>query len=107
MSATTTDIDQQLVPCKNQELYTKLLTLILKGFFVLILCAKLEAEMAYFGYARVSTSGQSLTAQLAELKGANCARIYQEKISLTPMDRSKPSMLISVLDKGDVLVGTR
>src|SRR5258705_3721797 len=107
MSATTTDIDQQLVPCKNQELYTKLLTLILKGFFVQILCAKLEAEMAYFGYARVSTSGQSLTAQLAELKGANCARIYQEKISGARMDRKQLSRLIAELDKVDVLVVTR
>ena len=37
--------------------------------------------MAQFGYARVSTDGQSLTAQIAELKGASCAEIFQEKIS--------------------------
>ncbi len=55
----------------------------------------------------MSTSGQSLTAQLAELKGANCARIYQEKISGARMDRKQLSRLIAELDKGDVLVVTR
>jgi len=40
--------------------------------------------MAQFGYARVSTDGQSLTAQVAELKAANCNRIFREKISGDP-----------------------
>jgi DNA invertase Pin-like site-specific DNA recombinase len=63
--------------------------------------------MALFGYARVSTDGQSLTAQVAELKTANCRRIFREKISGARTDRKQLARLIAALDKGDVLVVTR
>jgi DNA invertase Pin-like site-specific DNA recombinase len=63
--------------------------------------------MAQFGYARVSSDGQSLTAQVTELKGANCNRIYQEKISGARSDRKQLTRLIAELGKGDVLVVTR
>jgi DNA invertase Pin-like site-specific DNA recombinase len=63
--------------------------------------------MAQFGYARVSTDGQSLTAQVAELKAANCERIFQEKVSGARSDRKQLTRLIAGLDKGDVLVVTR
>jgi DNA invertase Pin-like site-specific DNA recombinase len=59
--------------------------------------------MAHFGYARVSTDGQSLTAQVAELKAANCERIYQEKISGARSDRKQLARVIAELDC-DVLV---
>jgi len=52
-----------------------------------------EIEMALFGYARVSTDGQSLTAQVAELKAAHCQRIYQEKISAARSDREQLARL--------------
>jgi hypothetical protein len=45
--------------------------------------------MTVFGYARVSTDSQSLSAQLAELKAAKCAKIFQEKISGARSDRKQ------------------
>jgi DNA invertase Pin-like site-specific DNA recombinase len=63
--------------------------------------------MALFGYSRVSTEGQSLTAQVAELKAADCTRIFKEKISGSKSDRRQLNRLLAELDQGDVLVVTR
>ncbi|MFY9957738.1 recombinase family protein [Bradyrhizobium sp.] len=63
--------------------------------------------MALLGYARVSTDGQSLTAQVAELKAAGCSEIFQEKISGAKSDRKQLARLIGRLGDGDVLVVTR
>ncbi|SDK14837.1 MULTISPECIES: recombinase family protein [Bradyrhizobium] len=60
-----------------------------------------------FGYARVSSEGQSLTAQVAELKAAGCHEIYQEKISGAKSHRKQLTRLIARLGQGDVLVVTR
>jgi DNA invertase Pin-like site-specific DNA recombinase len=68
--------------------------------------AEVEIKMALFGYARVSTDGQSLTAQVAELKAAKCQRIFQEKISGARSDRKQLTRLMVGLDKGDILVVT-
>jgi DNA invertase Pin-like site-specific DNA recombinase len=65
--------------------------------------AKVEAEMALLGYARVSTDGQSLTAQVAELMAAGCTEIFQEKISGATSDRKQLAKLIGRLGKDDVL----
>ena len=63
--------------------------------------------MAIYGYARVSTDGQSLAAQLGELKAAKCERIFQEKISGARSDRKELAKLMALLAKGDVLVVAR
>lgn len=44
---------------------------------------------------------------MAELKAANCASIFQEKISGARSDRKQLARLIAGLDQGDVLVVTR
>jgi DNA invertase Pin-like site-specific DNA recombinase len=63
--------------------------------------------MAIYGYARVSTGGQSLSAQLAELQAAGCEKVFKEKISGARSDRRQLARLIAVLTRGDVLVVTR
>jgi DNA invertase Pin-like site-specific DNA recombinase len=68
---------------------------------------EMESDMAAYGYARVSTDGQSLAAQLAELKAAKCEKIFQEKISGARSDRKQLARMMAVLAKGDVLVVTR
>ncbi len=63
--------------------------------------------MAIYGYARVSTDGQSLGAQVASLKEASCEKIFQEKISGAQSDRKELVRLMATLAKGDVVVVTR
>ena len=50
---------------------------------------EMEDDMAIYGYARVSTDGQSLVAQLAELRAAKCEKLFQEKISGARSDRKQ------------------
>jgi DNA invertase Pin-like site-specific DNA recombinase len=63
--------------------------------------------MTIYGYARVSSTGQSLDAQLAELKAANCERIFQEKVSGKHRDRPQLERALEALGEGDVLIITR
>src|SRR3982075_2898363 len=67
----------------------------------------MEGDMAVCGYARVSTDGQSLSAQLSDVKAAKCEKIFQEKISGARSDRKQLAKLMAQLVKGDVLVVTR
>jgi DNA invertase Pin-like site-specific DNA recombinase len=59
------------------------------------------------GYARVSTAGQDLAAQVAELKAAGCTRIYSEKASGARGDRAELAKLLKRLEPGDVLIVCR
>src|SRR3977135_3646696 len=68
---------------------------------------EMESDIGFYGYARVSTDGQSLSAQLAELKAAKCAKIFHEKISGARSDRKQLTRLMAFLGKGYVRVVTR
>ena len=59
------------------------------------------------GYARVSTDGQTLDAQLASLKAAGAERIFSEKIFGAVTDRKALAKAISALGHGDILLVTR
>ncbi|WP_394122235.1 recombinase family protein [Planococcus donghaensis] len=60
-----------------------------------------------YGYARVSTSGQDLNAQLQTLKEEGCEVIYSEKFTGTKSDRPEFNNLKRALDAGDTLVVTK
>jgi DNA invertase Pin-like site-specific DNA recombinase len=48
--------------------------------------------MTVYGYARVSTDGQSLASQNGQLHAAGCAKVYAEKISGAKSNRpARPS----------------
>jgi DNA invertase Pin-like site-specific DNA recombinase len=59
------------------------------------------------GYARVSTYGQTLDAQLEQLKAAGCSRIYREKVSGSRADRKELLKMLKHLAAGKVVVVTR
>jgi DNA invertase Pin-like site-specific DNA recombinase len=63
--------------------------------------------MAVFGYARVSTDGQTLASQDAELMAAGCAKVYQEKVSGARTDRVELGKLMRRIEAGDMLIVTR
>ena len=69
--------------------------------------SKVGAEMAIYGYARVSTDGQSLASQEAQLTAAGCAKVYAEKVSGAKSDRAELTKVLKRLSQGDVLVVSR
>jgi len=63
--------------------------------------------MTTYGYARVSTNGQDLSSQEAELLAAGCSKVFKEKVSGAKTDRAELAKVIGRLEPGDVLVVTR
>ena len=60
-----------------------------------------------YGYARVSTGGQSVAAQIAALRQAGAEKVFKETASGARTDRAQLRRLLNALEKGDVLIVTR
>ena len=63
--------------------------------------------MPVYGYARVSTDGQTLDAQIAQLRAAGAEKVFQEKISGARIDRPQLARLLRALEPGDRVLVTR
>jgi DNA invertase Pin-like site-specific DNA recombinase len=63
--------------------------------------------MTTFGYARVSTVGQTLEVQNTQLTLAGCSQIVCEKASGANTKRVQLEALLDLISPGDVLVVTR
>jgi DNA invertase Pin-like site-specific DNA recombinase len=63
--------------------------------------------MTVFGYARVSTTGQTLATQKALLKAAGVERIFTEKVSGVAARRPELERVLDQLEPGDLLVVTK
>jgi DNA invertase Pin-like site-specific DNA recombinase len=60
-----------------------------------------------YGYARVSTDGQSVAAQVAALRKHGAGKVFREVASGAKTDRAQLRRLLDLLDAGDVLLVTR
>ncbi len=60
-----------------------------------------------YGYARVSTDGQSVDAQVKALHAAGAEKVIRETASGTKSDRAGLCRVLDGLDAGDVLTVTR
>jgi len=60
-----------------------------------------------YGYARVSTDGQSVAAQVAALTAAGAIKVYRETASGAKSNRAELAKVMRVLQPGDVLMVTR
>jgi DNA invertase Pin-like site-specific DNA recombinase len=59
------------------------------------------------GYARVSTYGQTIDAQLEQLRGGGCSKIYREKVTGARADRRELLKMLKALAPGNVVTVTR
>jgi DNA invertase Pin-like site-specific DNA recombinase len=60
-----------------------------------------------YGYARVSTDGQSVRAQVRQLRAAGCEKIFREVASSVKTGRLGLRKALAKLDAGDVLMVTQ
>ena len=66
-----------------------------------------QAKNRRLGYARVSTYGQTVDAQLEQLRAEGCAAIYRETASGARADRRELNRMLKAVAAGDVVTVTR
>ena len=66
-----------------------------------------ESQIRRLGYARVSTYGQTLDAQLEQLRADGCAKIFREKVTGARADRRELLKLLKAITPGDMVTVTR
>ncbi len=67
-------------------------------------CAK---QPTIYGYARVSTGGQSVAEQVRQLRAAGAVNVFREVASGAAIDRPQLRRLLSEVAAGDVVMVTR
>lgn len=60
-----------------------------------------------YGYARVSTDGQSVSAQVETLSAAGAVTVFRETASGAKSDRAQLARMLRKLDTGDLVLVTR
>jgi DNA invertase Pin-like site-specific DNA recombinase len=66
-----------------------------------------EGRPVTHGYARVSTDGQSVEAQVRQLRAAGARKVWRETASGAKADRTQLRRVLDQLERGDVLMVTR
>jgi DNA invertase Pin-like site-specific DNA recombinase len=66
-----------------------------------------KPHVTVYGYARVSTDGQSVDAQIRQLRAAGAGKVFREVASGVKTDRPQLRRLLAELDAGDVVMVTR
>jgi hypothetical protein len=77
----------------------------LKGLFCCI--NPMRNEPMIYGYARVSTDGQSVDAQVKQLHEAGAEKVFRETARGAQSNCAGLARALAALDKGDVLMVTR
>jgi DNA invertase Pin-like site-specific DNA recombinase len=66
-----------------------------------------KPAVTVYGYARVSTGGQSVDAQARQLRAAGAGKVFREVASGAAIDRPQLRRLLSEVAAGDVVMVTR